>query len=451
MERIIIFGAGDRCKEFAATGLMSIYDVVAIVDNDKGKWGDRIGNVEIQSPDKGLEKDFNKILILSYAEREIREQLKKDFGINEENFITVNELILELCKNLLEEGCLFQMHNLFYSKMFKEEKVVLKEAIEDTRLVNRIITSYNREIYKDNTDIDSWWTNGWVWKEKEDIHRLLRSKKFTEIREMLRNPAENNLFVGFDSLTKNENYLTPNSLVSDGFIRLLSLVGVIRMPNSEAKQKPVAVDVDNVLDRLSEKMEMEVVFPNPYPGEVGIKTSRGIISYRTLQALYQTYRIKEILGKNAKDARVLEIGAGLGRTAYYVHQMGIKNYTIIDLPMTNVAQAYFLGRTLGEETISLAGETNEKEVRILSADMLNKLQDEKFDLILNVDSYTEMDEESQKNYWEFIQGHTKVFLSVNHEINPHTVNEYYTNTNYRVRRSAYPMRRGYIEEEVWFE
>ena len=119
--------------------------------------------------------------------------------------------------------------------------------------------------------------------------------------------------------------------------------------------------------------------------------------------------------------------------------------------MTNVAQAYFLGRILGEEIISLVGETAEKEVRILSAHMLNELQDEKFDLILNVDSLTEMDEESQINYWKYIQEHTKVFLSINHERNRHTVREYYSNTDCSVRRSICPMRKGYMEEEIRFE
>jgi hypothetical protein len=70
--------------------------------------------------------------------------------------------------------------------------------------------------------------------------------------------------------------------------------------------------------------------------------------------------------------------------------MGIRDYTIIDFPLTNVAQAYFLGRTLGEDAVSLHGEApTTTGVRIVPAHALPNFQ-EQFDLILNVDSMTEL-------------------------------------------------------------
>jgi hypothetical protein len=52
-----------------------------------------------------------------------------------------------------------------------------------------------------------------------------------------------------------------------------------------------------------------------------------------IQAIYQAYRLVEVAGR---DARVVEIGDGMGRTALYAHTLGIRNYTIFDLPLTNV-------------------------------------------------------------------------------------------------------------------
>jgi hypothetical protein len=69
-----------------------------------------------------------------------------------------------------------------------------------------------------------------------------------------------------------------------------------------------------------------------------------------IQAIYQAYRLVEVAGR---DARVVEIGGGMGRTALYAHTLGIRNYTIFDLPLTNVMQSYFLGRTLGGEAIGM--------------------------------------------------------------------------------------------------
>jgi hypothetical protein len=36
--------------------------------------------------------------------------------------------------------------------------------------------------------------------------------------------------------------------------------------------------------------------------------------------------------------RCLEIGAGVGRTAYYAHWLGMQDYTIVDLPTALIGQ-----------------------------------------------------------------------------------------------------------------
>jgi hypothetical protein len=46
----------------------------------------------------------------------------------------------------------------------------------------------------------------------------------------------------------------------------------------------------------------------------------------------------------------------LGRTAFYAKQFRLRNYTIVDLPMTSVAQANFLGGALGADDVCLFGE-----------------------------------------------------------------------------------------------
>ncbi len=58
--------------------------------------------------------------------------------------------------------------------------------------------------------------------------------------------------------------------------------------------------------------------------------------------------------------KVIELGGGLGKTAFYALKFGIPSYTLVDIPMTLVAQANFLGRQFDPNTISLA---NEPEIR----------------------------------------------------------------------------------------
>ncbi|MDX8468924.1 hypothetical protein RFM26_24755 [Mesorhizobium sp. VK23B] len=54
-----------------------------------------------------------------------------------------------------------------------------------------------------------------------------------------------------------------------------------------------------------------------------------------------------------KAPQVMDIGGGLERTAYYAKPVRF----LIYLPTTSVAQAYFLGRTLGNAAVSLKTRT----------------------------------------------------------------------------------------------
>ncbi len=185
-------------------------------------------------------------------------------------------------------------------------------------------------------------------------------------------------------------------------------------------------------------------FPNPYPNEVGLKTSRGVASYRAVQALYQAYRVAELL-RDRPNARVLEIGGGLGRTAFYAHQFGLRDYTLIDLPMTSVAQSYFLGRVLGPDAISLFGE-DRPGIRIQPPAVFLDAAD-RYDLVLNVDALPEMAADTATAYCQAIKARADIFLSINHEYNTLTVRELCARLSMHAEsRMPYWLRRGYVDE-----
>lgn len=149
-------------------------------------------------------------------------------------------------------------------------------------------------------------------------------------------------------------------------------------------------------------------------------TSRGVISHRAVQALYQAWRVFTFVNGD-RGANVVEIGAGLGRTAFYARKFGLRNYTIVDLPMSSVAQAYFLGRTLGDDAVRLFGEEG-SGISILPPSAFLAAQD-RYDLVLNVDSLTELDPRTAKAYCMAIRDRSGVLLSINHEVNPFTARE----------------------------
>lgn len=152
--------------------------------------------------------------------------------------------------------------------------------------------------------------------------------------------------------------------------------------------------------------------------------------------MYQAWRIRELVSDN-DNSSVVEIGAGLGRTAFYARAMGITRYTIVDVPISLVAQGYFLGRVLGPET----------PVRLQSpAEFFSDA--DTYDLAVNVDSLTELDRAVAERYVAALSSRVKALFSINHESNAFTVRQ--LTAQYGASRVPSWNRRGFVEEVITF-
>lgn len=456
MERVVVFGVGYECKRLLEKGfILKDCQVVAFVDSDRTRWGEILktpgGEWKIISPAEGLQHDFDKVLITTKAyAAEVRTQLTDTFFVPEAKICLWWDITQEVIAEIHKKKRLVY---LFHHKptVFAPEAVITEgeKTTADIGLIDRIIEAYHRTLSYAQEIGESWWTTGWIWACKEHIHQGFLSEDREKVRSVLENPVENNLFLGFGDIWPWDKKIMVR-IIYDCVIQVAAYLGIVRMPNPE--YSPFASDIwlDDVLDQIAENYGFDLKFSNPFPGELGIRTKRGILGWRAIQSLYQAIRIYELLNGKIRGAKILEIGAGLGLTASFMHQMGNRDYTIIDIPMTNVAQEYFLGRAIGEERVSFVGEEPAGDIKILPFYMLSDLEKERYDLILNVDSITEMDETFQQNYWGYIQTHTSAFFSINHEHNPHTVRELYQATGAKVHRGICPLRRGYVEEAVYF-
>ncbi len=344
--------------------------------------------------------------------------------------------------------------------------VTCVEEVDDTQLVQRVMKAY-QAASDEFIPSQSFWDKS-ILKLNEDIHTALRGNDVSLAADKLSNPASNYHFWGFDSIaTAPKGKVEPHQSllenldhsrdwqqsyalwIQDMLLSFADAVGARNLNYPESPRKHTPVDVDEILTKIERAVGTKILFPNPYSGEKGLKTLRGIASFRAIQSLYQGWRIAG-LGKGKKNFRVLEIGAGLGRTAYFAHMFGVSDYSILDVPMTRAAQGYFLGRVLGNDKVQLHKENKGGIVRIIPASELKHL-DEKFDLIVNVDSFTEMSTQTMREYWEFARHSTPMMLSINHEENSESVRTLFTGDSaIYVHRYPYWMRRGYVEEIVHF-
>jgi hypothetical protein len=309
----------------------------------------------------------------------------------------------------------------------------------DIPFVRRIMAAYKLASASYQPSASGW--DHELFEMKRDVHDALLSGDVCEVARLLRNPAETRFLWGFDSAVKNGPRYSHDRLLN-ALERVAVAMGAIRETYPETEDRPITYTTSDLLNAIEACLDFRLSFPNAFPQEHGLTSRCGTIGFRAIQAVYQAWRIAQI-ADGRQDFRVLEIGAGLGRTAYFANLFGIRDYTIIDIPLTNAAQAYFLGRTLSFDAVSLHGEQPRSSITIMPPAALAGT----YDLIVNVDSWTEMSPDVAENYWRFAKQATRTVLSINHEHNPVTVRALYSNDpDVRVLRFPYWPRQGYVEE-----
>jgi hypothetical protein len=341
------------------------------------------------------------------------------------------------------------------------EAVTVGETEDDHELVTRIVAAYGRATTGYLSDTSSMWA-GFFDHHHQDIHGALIAGDVDRVAATLRDPAASNLFYGFDGLGLSsagaENPYRPYSslFILDHLVSFGEASGALDLDYPEGYLYVSArrYTADETVDRIEKKLKTRLVFPNPFPNECGVKSRRGVISHRAVDALYQGWRAAGLLGNSLDSQRLLEIGGGLGRTAFYARMFGVVDYTIVDLPFTAVSSAYFLGRALGPDAIALFGEDvpdARERIKIVPPEAFLSSAD-RYSLVLNVDSLPEVGRDTAERYMKEIAARALMFLSINHEANEFTVRELLQEKDNAVSYDRFPywMRRGYTEELVRF-
>jgi hypothetical protein len=273
-----------------------------------------------------------------------------------------------------------------------------------------------------------------IWKRLEEGHhqklvQALRDKKPQPLSKLLADMYQQEFLVGIDqnSLLTREIFSADSEgtgylvHVKDRLVGLAEAIGCLPLENPESGRwaENIFVDTDELVETIESAMGIPIGPPDVGVGRYGLQTRRGIFNYRDVQALFTAWRIKQLL-KKSTDPCICEIGGGLGKVAYYCRRLGIRNYTIIDLPQVNAFQGYYLLKSLPDEKIVLYGEDDGaggmEGVRVYPSWAFSTIKDDTFDLVVNQDSMPEMGREVALNYLREIRKKSRdKFLSINHE------------------------------------
>ena len=117
-----------------------------------------------------------------------------------------------------------------------------------------------------------------------------------------------------------------------------------------------------------------------------------------------------------------------------------------DENQSHLALASAVGR--GEADVAVGTEKIARQVDNIDFVPMKR---ERYDLVVNVDSLTEIGRVAADQYWSAIEARADKFLSINHEANEFTVAHLISEARHiRASRTPYWMRRGFVEEVVEF-
>ena len=253
----------------------------------------------------------------------------------------------------------------------------------------------------------------------------------------------------------------------DNVVSLAEYLGVVRAESTQQGVKAYGLKdgLAAVVAKIENALGISMDFPDvgaPY----GVKANRALITMEHPEHIYVALRIhdaiRDYLGeKDGSRLDLMEIGGGVGDLAYWIvklQQIAIRTYTVIDLPIVNVMQGYFLSKALGASRVSLYGEPAREGAMmvILPTVAINSITNQDFDVLINENSMPEMSEEIVENYVRFAKNHvTGIFFSYNHEaysvvygkpqvLVPEVVAR--VGGFQRLSRNASWVRSGYVEE-----
>lgn len=326
-------------------------------------------------------------------------------------------------------------------------------------VAERLIKAYHKALADEaasplRREGEDLWT-GLLRNELPELLNAIDSRDAVKLADFLANFGTSYVWFGgittcIDGFNKD---LRPESIAltyHDKLVSLAESLGVLRYesPESGPWGDNMLSDSTDVLNSIAHKIGIDIHPPMGIIHTDGIKAGKSVLHYRRINALYSALRLHAL---NKKQEAVCEFGGGLGITAMYSLRLGVKDYTIFDLPITCLLAGHYLIHAIGENNVVLYGEeAKENAVKLLPYWECQKQDDNRFSYALNQDSLPEISDNLIKEYLTQIKKMVaKGFLSINHEcFHPRTVMRFTEESGgfELLHRSKCWVRDGYVEE-----
>ncbi len=342
---------------------------------------------------------------------------------------------------------------------------------EDRRLCERLIASYKLATRDESSkELVSGLWEGNIQKHYTSLTETLCAGDPAALATTLASMFQQPFLYGIASsdLGKDSGYAVFIRMkILEELLSLAESLGVVRTetPEQGVLGHAFADGLEELVKKIEKQLDISLNFPD-VGGAYGLEIGGRLITPESSEHIYVASRISEaiarhigVTGQNA--ARIVEIGAGFGGTAYWLNLLSkrsIKNYTIIDLPLMNVCQGYFLAKAFGAGSVRLFGETQSDSIifTIIPPHAKKTALAGGFEVLINENSMPEMSVSVVNEYLSWAKNELRgVFYSYNQEsfspvsgipqtLVPRVVSD--VGGFKRLSRNYSWVRRGYVEE-----
>jgi putative sugar O-methyltransferase len=394
----------------------------------------------------------------------IKGLIKKLIKKNIFSFIGLSQMNFDLMLYLKHYKWLFKLNKLPYFNITYLSSLATTNSI----LIEKIVAyfNYQNEINKRHTSI--LWSDGIV-KYSNSLQKSLENSYDIEntFNKIFLSSSIYGLASGA-SFKYSKSFLGKkiwNAKYLDLIISLAEYLQVIRV---ESPQQGIFAHYDRemittIIKLIEKKISKNISFPNIGSPYGVIIDKKKLITFEDLEHLYAALRIIEyfkLLGVNKnKKINIIEIGGGYGGLCKLLIDLledKINNYTIVDLPLINTIQYYFLSTYYKNLKIDFNFNMKNKVSIISPSEYFNNYINSEETIVINQNSMPEMNKDIVNNYLKsFIKKNMKYFISFNHEANSKYKNKLQVSVREEtnainkftlVHRNLSFMRAGYLEE-----
>jgi hypothetical protein len=299
----------------------------------------------------------------------------------------------------------------------------------DVEICARLIDAFSRAVaYEQDNIPPEKRPNDGVWETLKttahaEAYRLLVSKDAARLADSLRNGLRTTLCndlragaVNFQIMSGTDWRDSILRLV-DGLAALAEAIGALPYEHPAMQYgQNIHLAVGQLTNVIERKLRFAINRPKVM-GIYGIGTNGGIIDISVPEDAYCAHRIRLICG-DISNTRFIEIGGGFGGMALFALRAGAKRWPIVDLPIINVVQGFFLIKCLGENAVRLFGENNPAAAAeaLPYWEFFDRARD--YSVVFNRASLPEIPRERVDEYLAEIETREAVLLSSNYEAAP---------------------------------